>query len=92
MKSTGETSIILRMVALWIGIALTAMALYTVLPVSWSPQWWPYVMNFLRGGLPLIALLVGLGAIFIGTVDIQDRREAKKDEEKNEALEGKKDG
>jgi len=73
------------MVALWLGIALVATALYTVLPVSWSPRWWPHVSVFLRGGLPVLALAVGLVAIFIGTVDLKDRKEAKKEGRKNEA-------
>ncbi len=71
------------MAVLWIGIALVASAVYAVLPVSWSPRWWPHVMNILRGGFPVLAVIVGVAAIYIGIADIKDRKEAKKEEEKS---------
>jgi flagellar biosynthesis/type III secretory pathway M-ring protein FliF/YscJ len=39
------------------------------------------VINFLKGSIPVLALLVGLIAVFIGIADIKDRVEAKKEEE-----------
>jgi hypothetical protein len=48
--------------------------------VGWSLQWWADVIQFLKGGVPIIALFVGLIAVFIGIADIKDRIEAKKEE------------
>ena len=73
------------MMALIVGIVFIAFAVYSVLPVSWSLQWWDYVVNFLKGGVPIVALFVGLIAVFIGLADIKDRIEAKKEEAEEEA-------
>jgi hypothetical protein len=73
------------MVALIVGVVFIAFAVYSVLPVSWSLQWWNYVVEFLQGGVPIIALFVGLIAVFIGIADIKDRIEAKKEEAEEEA-------
>lgn len=70
------------MIALAIGIGLLLLAIYLVLPVSWSPQWGEAVLVFLKGGIPLLALMFGLLAVFIGIADIKDRKEAEKEEEK----------
>ena len=76
------------MTALVVGIGLVLLAVYLVLPVSWSPQWGNSVLEFLKGGIPLGALMIGLLAIFIGITDIKDRIEAKKEEkEKSEKKE-----
>jgi hypothetical protein len=73
------------MTALVVGIVLVLLAVYLVLPVSWSPQWGNSVLEFLKGGIPLGALMIGLLAIFIGITDIKDRMEAKKEEEKEKS-------
>ena len=73
------------MMALIVGIVFLAFAVYSVLPVTWSLQWWPYVVDFLKGGVPILALFVGLIAVFIGIADIKDRIEAKKEEAEEEA-------
>jgi hypothetical protein len=73
------------MIAFLIGILLIAFAIYAVLPVSWSPNWWQSVVEFLKGGIPILALLIGLLALLIGLADIKDRREAKREEEKEKA-------
>jgi hypothetical protein len=73
------------MMALIVGIVFLAFAVYSVLPVAWSLQWWPYVVDFLKGGVPILALFVGLIAVFIGIADIKDRIEAKKEEAEEEA-------
>ena len=75
------------MVALLIGIIFIAFAVYSVLPVAWSLQWWPYVVDFLRGGVPILAIFIGLIAVFIGIADIKDRIEAKKEEAEEAAAE-----
>lgn len=77
------------MIALAVGIIFMAFAVYAVLPVSWSLQWWPSVVEFLKGGLPLLAFFVGLLALFIGIADIKDRNEARREEEKEKEDEKK---
>lgn len=67
------------MVALIVGILFVAFAIISVMPFAFG--WWPYVVDFLRGSVPVVALLVGLIAVFIGIADIKDRIEAKKEEE-----------
>jgi hypothetical protein len=69
------------MIALTIGVILIVFAVYSVLPVSWSLQWWPQVIEFLKGGVPIIAVFVGLIAFFVGVADIKDKMEAKKEEQ-----------
>jgi len=68
------------MIALLVGVVLMLFAVYTVLPVPWSTQWWPDVMAFLKGGIPVAALLIGLIALFVGFADIKDKMEARKEE------------
>ena len=65
------------MTALVIGIVLVLSAIYAVLPADCG--WLPHVIGFLKGGLPIFALIVGMLAIFIGIVDIKDRIDAKKE-------------
>jgi hypothetical protein len=72
------------MVALLVGIILVLFAAYSVLPVSWSLQWGEEVILFLKGGVPIIAVLIGLIAVFIGVADIKDKIEAKKEEAEEE--------
>ena len=70
------------MVALIVGIVFIVFAVYSVLPIEgWGLQWWDEVLLVLQGGLPLIAVFVGLIAVLIGIADIRDRIEAKKEEE-----------
>ncbi|MFP4376859.1 MAG: hypothetical protein ACLFP4_07420 [Spirochaetales bacterium] len=73
------------MVALIVGLIFIAFAVYSVLPVEWSLQWWPFVVDFLKGGVPILAILIGLIAVFIGIADIKDRIEAKREEAEEEA-------
>ncbi len=73
------------MIALTIGIVLVLFAVYAVLPVSWSLQWWPQVIEFLKGGVPILAVFIGLIAFFVGVADIKDKMEAKKEEQEEKA-------
>jgi hypothetical protein len=77
------------MIALAIGIVLVLFAVYSVLPVSWGLQWWPDVVQFLKGGIPILAVFIGLIAFFVGIADIKDKIEAKKEEEEEKKEEGK---
>ncbi|HET7839514.1 MAG TPA: hypothetical protein VFL04_07110 [Rectinemataceae bacterium] len=66
------------MIALIVGIVFIAFAVFASVP---GPlDWWTDVLAFLRGSLPVLAVLIGLIAVFIGIADIKDRMEAKKEE------------
>ncbi len=67
------------MVALLIGIIFIAFAVVAVWP-NLLLDWWEPMIQFLKGGIPVFALFVGLIAVFIGIADIKDRIEAKKEE------------
>ena len=70
------------MKSLIIGIIILAAAVFAALPpelFGFGLGWWSYVLAFLRGGLPVIAVLIGLIAVFIGIADMKDRAEAKKE-------------
>lgn len=70
--------------ALIVGIVFVLFAVYAVLPASVSfalLNWWEHVKVVLAGGLPLLAVFIGLIAIMIGIADIKDKIEAKKEEE-----------
>ncbi len=69
------------MVALLIGLGLVLFAIYAVLPVAWSPGWWSDAIQFLKGGIPILAVFVGLISFFVGIADIKDKIEAKREEE-----------
>ena len=72
------------MIALLIGILLILFAVYSVLPFTWSLNLWPDVIEFLKGGIPLVAVLIGLISFFVGVADIKDKIESKKEEEEEE--------
>jgi len=69
-----------------LGLVFLAAAAFAVLPpetLGFGLGWGNDVLAFLRGGLPVIAVLIGLIAIFIGIADMKDRAEAKKEEAEN---------
>jgi uncharacterized membrane protein len=66
------------MKALLFGLIILAAA------VAGGYFWWDYVLIFLRGGLPVLGLLIGLLALFIGIADIKDKAAAKKEEQEAE--------
>jgi len=70
------------MKSLIIGIIILAAAVFAVLPKKIGLDWWGDVLTFLKGGLPVLAVLVGIIAVFIGIADMKDRAEAKKEESK----------
>jgi Tfp pilus assembly protein PilO len=80
------------MIALIIGIVLVLFAAYSVIPVEWGLQWWPEVVQFLKGGVPILAVFIGLIAFFVGIADIKDKIEAKKEEEEEKKEESKAKG
>jgi hypothetical protein len=74
------------MKALLLGILVMAAAVCAVLPAGLN--WWGDVLSFLRGALPVIAVFIGLIALFIGIADIKDRAQAKKEEAAGEPGQG----
>lgn len=72
------------MVALIVGLVFVAFAVYSVLPFSWALNWWQPVLEVLKGGVPLLAVFIGLIAVFIGIADIKDKIEAKKEEDEED--------
>ena len=74
------------MIALLVGMLLVLFGVYAVLPfdsagfLNWSQD----VIRFLRGGAPIVAILVGLVSFFIGIADIKDKIEARKEEKEDQ--------
>jgi hypothetical protein len=69
-----------------LGLIIIAIAAFAVLPpeaFGFGLGWGNDVLVFLRGGLPVIAVLIGLIAIFIGVADVKDRAEVKREEAEN---------
>jgi len=74
------------MKATLIGIIIIAAAVFAILPKDIIGLGWGNdVLAFLRGGLPVIAILIGVIAVFIGIADIKDRAEAKKEDAEKSA-------
>jgi hypothetical protein len=69
------------MKALLLGLVVIAAAVFVVLPMGLG--WWDEVLFFLRGSLPVIALFIGLLAVFIGIADLKDKAEQKKEDSSN---------
>jgi hypothetical protein len=66
-----------------IGLLIIAAAVLAILPaeiIGVGLGWGNDVLAFLRGGVPVIAIMIGIIAVFIGVADIKDRAEAKKEE------------
>ena len=61
-------------------IAFTVFAVLPMCPLNWGAE----VIAFLKGGAPVLAALIGLICLFIGAADIKDKKEAKKEDTKNE--------
>ena len=80
------------MKSLIIGIVILAAAAFAAIPPSaagFGLGWGGDVLTFLRGGLPVIAVLIGIIAVFIGIADMKDRAEAKKEEAEADKAESK---
>lgn len=73
------------MVALIVGIVFVLFSVFSVLPFGLN--WGPYVLDVLKGAAPIIALLIGVVAVFIGIADMKDQAEAKKEEAAAETAE-----
>jgi len=74
------------MKAMIIGFVIIAAAVLAVLPadvIGFGLGWGNDVLAFLRGAVPVVAILVGIIAVFIGVADVKDRAEAKKEDAGN---------
>ena len=69
------------MKSLIIGIIILAAAVLSMMPVGLG--WWPDVVQFLRGFLPVVAVIIGLVVVLVGIADIKDRVNMKKEESEN---------
>ena len=70
------------MKSVFIGLLILAAAVFAILPpekAGFGLGWADDVLIFLRGGVPVIAILIGIIALFVGIADIKDRAEAKKE-------------
>ncbi|MDR2747510.1 MAG: hypothetical protein LBB77_08705 [Treponema sp.] len=65
------------MKAIVLGLIFLAAAVLAVSPAGLG--WWADVLTFLRGALPVLAILIGLVALFIGIADLKDRAAARKE-------------
>lgn len=76
------------MLAIIFGLALIAFCVCAALPQALG--WGDFIIAALKGMGPVIAAFVGIVAIFIGFADIQDKKEARKEEREAAAEEGDK--
>ena len=65
------------MKALILGLVVIVVAVLAILPAGLG--WGDNVLAFLRGFLPIIAVVIGLILLFVGIADIKDRAAAKKE-------------
>ncbi|MDR0512454.1 MAG: hypothetical protein LBG93_05065 [Treponema sp.] len=65
------------MKALILGFVVIAVAVLAVLPAGLD--WGDDVAAFLRGSLPVVAILISFILFFVGIADIKDRAASKKD-------------
>ena len=76
------------MKSLLIGLVVIAAAVFVCLPIGLNGLfWWPDVIMFLKGAAPVVAVLIGIIAIFIGIADMKDRADAKKEKAQEKAAE-----
>ena len=71
------------MISIILGIIFIAFTVFAVLPMC-PLNWGADVIVFLKGGAPVLAAFIGLICLFIGAADIKDKKEAKKEDTKND--------
>ena len=67
------------MFSLIIGIVFIGFTVFAVLP-NFPLNWGSEVISFLKGAAPVFAEFVELICLFIGAVDIKDKKEARREE------------
>ena len=69
------------MFTIFVGIALIAFTVFAIIsPELHGLAWKEDVIHFLKGFFPVLSSFLGIIAIFIGSADIKDKREAKRAE------------
>jgi hypothetical protein len=63
-------------------LVMIAAAAAAILPQGLN--WWPDVLVFLRGGLPILAVMLGLLALLVGIADMKDRADEKREKQEEE--------
>lgn len=79
------------MFAIFLGIVLIAFSVFAALPSGIGLGWGKEIVFVLKGAAPVLALFFGIFAFFIGGADINDRREAKLEEEEADKAEAASD-
>lgn len=72
------------MVSIIVGIVFILIMAFMALSPSvlgFGLGWVQDILSFLRGGTPVLLVLLGLISIFIGIADIKDKQDAKEEEE-----------
>ena len=72
------------MVSIIVGIIFILGLVFMALSPSvagFGLGWGQEIIAFLKGGTPVLLALLGIISIFIGIADINDKRDAKKEEE-----------
>lgn len=67
------------MISIILGLVFIAFTVFACLPMG-PLAWGSDVISFLKGCAPVLAAFLGFICIFIGFADIQDKKEAKKEE------------
>ena len=72
------------MASIIIGILLLLFAVYSMIPAIapfFALNWGDEVLIFLKGAAPVLAILIGMVALFIGIADLKDKAEADKNKD-----------
>ena len=67
------------MVSIILGLVFIAFTVFACLPMG-PLAWGDDVISFLKGCAPVLSALIGFVCFFIGAADINDKKEAKKEE------------
>lgn len=70
------------MLSIILGLLLIGFTVCACLPqvLDWGND----ILAALRGGAPILAALIGIVAVFMGFADIQDKKEARKEQKEAE--------
>lgn len=72
------------MFSIIIGIIFILFTVFACLPKSlfgFGLEWGEYVIQFLKGGVPVLSAVIGLVIILLGIASVRENIEAKREEE-----------
>ena len=78
--------------AIFLGILLIIFAVFAVLPFPWSLNWAEEVIQFVKGGLPILSVIIGLISFFVGAADIKDKLQVSREEDQGHEAANEKSG